>query len=80
MLTKVCLDGEEHLFNRVEVRGIRGKKDESAHGLVLNQSPNLFSMMDTAVVEYKHALGPRVTVSQGNDKLSKKLKESICID
>jgi hypothetical protein len=62
------------LLNWIEIRGIRGKENEFAHGLVFDQGPNLFRMMDITVVENEYASRPRVGVSEGNDKLLKELK------
>ena len=66
------------MFNGIEVWGIGGKENEFAHGLIFNKSPNLFRVVDIAVVEDEDASRAGVGVSEGNDKFLKKLKETIC--
>jgi hypothetical protein len=73
----VGFDGEESLFDRIEIRGVGRKKDELALGLIFNQVPNLFGVVDVTVVEYEHAPRARVRVGERNDQFAEKLKESL---
>ena len=78
LLSEVGLDREECLFNGIEVWGIGGKENEFAHGLIFDESLNLFRVVDIAVVEDEDASRAGVGVSEGNDKFLKELKETIC--
>ena len=68
LLSEVGLDREERLFNGIEVRGIGGKENEFAHGLIFDESLNLFRVVDIAVIKDEDASRARVGVSEGNDK------------
>ena len=74
------LDREERLLDGVEIRGIRGKEDKLAHGLIFNQGLNLFRMMYATIVKHKDTPRARVWIGKWNDQLMEELKESLCID
>ena len=50
------------MFDGIEVGGIRGKENKFTHRLVFNQGPDLFRMMDIAVVEDEDTSRARVGV------------------
>jgi len=78
--SEVGLDREERLLDGVEIWGIRGKEHKLAHGLIFDQGPNVFRMMDATIVKHKHALRARVWIGKWNDQLTEELKESLRID
>jgi hypothetical protein len=75
--SKIGLDWRKSLFDGVEIRGIRGEEYQFAHSLVFNQGPNFFCVVDPAVVEDEYTSGPRVRVSEGDDKFPEELNETL---
>lgn len=76
-LSKVRLDCEKGLFDRIEVRRIGGEENKLARCLVFDRSANFLRVVDTTIVKYEYTPRARVRIGEGNDKFLEKVNEAL---